>query len=515
MLLQSRCCLRCCLRLEARRGISGGGGGQRFLPFFDQSGGVRGVRGVRGGAERGGFFFGNERLFVGGEGRWKKSRAVGTIADGVAKEKEKEGEEAEEEAVASNPYPYPYPTTPVLDGIAQSLPPHRRRQYLKKQQQQQLQNAPPLPPLPPFQDRTVIIPPDASAQLSDAAKASRSTYRRSALAYLSLTKPRLTALIVLSAATSYALFPTPPLLTSPDAPSLSTLTLLYLTFGTTLCSAAANTLNMVAEPKYDAQMSRTKNRPLVRKLLSVRQAVVFATLCAGVGTVALWFGVSPTVAGLGAGNIILYAGIYTPLKRVSVVNTWVGALVGAVPPLMGWAAAATSTTPALLNTPTTTAHWYSESLHLLSHPGGWLLAALLFAWQFPHFNALSTTIAQEYKAAGYQMMSWKYPALNARVALRYSVLCFPICAGLWWAGVTDGGFLVTSSAANAWLVREAWRFWKLKGQRGASRCLFWASVWHLPAVLGLACLHKRGLWEGVHRWWVGEREDDDEDEYIY
>ncbi|KAF8417892.1 UbiA prenyltransferase family-domain-containing protein [Terfezia claveryi] len=384
------------------------------------------------------------------------------MADGMAKE--------ETAAVAAIAARASNPTAPIIDEIAQSLPPHRRRQYLKKQQQQRQEQPLNTPPQDPT--TTTTIPPDASAQLSDAAKASTSAYRRSALAYLSLTKPRLTALIVLSAATSYALFPTPPLLTSPDAPSLSTLTLLYLTFGTTLCSAAANTLNMVAEPKYDAQMSRTKNRPLVRKLLTGRQAVVFAVLCAGAGTVALWFGVNPTVAGLGAANIILYAGIYTPLKRVSVVNTWVGALVGAIPPLMGWAAAATSTTPSLPSTPTT--HWYDESLHLLSHPGGWLLAALLFAWQFPHFNALSTTIAHEYKAAGYQMMSWKYPALNGRVALRYSILCFPICVGLWWVGVTDRGFLVTSSVVNAWLVREAWRFWRL----------FWASVWHLPGVLG-------------------------------
>ncbi|KAF8425993.1 UbiA prenyltransferase family-domain-containing protein [Tirmania nivea] len=494
-------CLRCALRLEARRGISSvaGTAGRISLPFFDRSGGG-------GNNSVGSFFFGNERLFVGSEGRrwgagrgsrWKL-RGVGTMADGMAKE---------EAAVAA------IPTTPIIDEIAQALPPHRRRQYLKKQQQQQLQEQPQNTPVHSPQDSTAIIPPDASAQLSDAAKASTTTYRRSALAYLSLTKPRLTALIALSAATSYALLPTPPLLTSPDAPSLSTLTLLYLTLGTTLCSAAANTLNMAAEPKYDAQMSRTKNRPLVRKLLTGRQAIVFAMLCAGTGTVALWFGVNPTVAGLGAANIILYAGIYTPLKRVSIVNTWVGALVGAIPPLMGWAAAATSTTPSLPSTPTT--HWYDESLHLLSHPGGWLLAALLFAWQFPHFNALSTTIAQEYKAAGYQMMSWKYPALNARVALRYSILCFPICVGLWWVGVTDRGFLVTSSVVNAWLVKEAWRFWRLKGQGGTSRRLFWASVWHLPGVLGLACLHKKGLWESVGKWWWGEEEEEEEDGYVY
>lgn len=347
-----------------------------------------------------------------------------------------------------------------------------------------------------------IIPPDASSLLSSSSAASTSVLRREALAYLALSKPRLTALIVLTTMASYALFPVDPLLSNTAAPTLSALTLLYLTVGTTLASSSANALNMAYEPKFDAQMSRTKGRPLVRGLLSTSQAVGFAALTGTVGVAALHIGVNPTVAALGALNIFLYAGVYTPLKRVSVANTWVGAVVGGIPPLMGWAAA--SGAVALDGT----------MMELLAHPGGWLLAALLFAWQFPHFNALSWTIREEYRSAGYHMMAWKYPKMNARVALRYSLLFFPICYGLWWTGVTDAGFLVDSSLVNAWLVREAWRFYRKGGEQGRARALFWASVWHLPLLLVMAMAHKAGLWQGVYERIVGVEEEvwDDEEE---
>ncbi|KAI5821287.1 UbiA prenyltransferase family-domain-containing protein [Pyronema omphalodes] len=364
------------------------------------------------------------------------------------------------------------------------LPPHRRRQQNKARASADSSE----------------LPPDASSLLSTSSAASSSSLRRECLAYLSLSKPRLTALIVLTTMASYALYPVDPLLSSSAAPTLSALTLVYLTAGTTLCSSSANALNMAYEPKFDAQMSRTKNRPLVRGLLSTRQAVGFASLTGSVGVAALYLGVNPTVAALGALNIFLYAGVYTPMKRLSVANTWVGAIVGGIPPLMGWAAASGAT--ALDGT----------MMELLGHPGGWLLASLLFAWQFPHFNALSWTIREEYKQAGYQMMAWKYPKMNARVSLRYSLLFFPICYGLWFYGVTDVGFLVDSSVVNAWLVREAWKFYREGGEGGRARGLFWASVWHLPLLLGLAMAHKAGMWQGFYERIMGiGREDVDEE----
>lgn len=311
----------------------------------------------------------------------------------------------------------------------------------------------------------------------------RNTYKEKNLRslispYLKLTKPNLTILVTLSSICSYAI--------SPNSVSVSELAL--LTLGTALCSGSANAINMGREPEFDRKMSRTSTRPVVKGLVTPYQAYQFAGVTGVLGCSILYFGVNLTVAFLGLLNIVLYAWVYTSLKRKSILNTWVGAIVGAIPPLMGWAA--------------------SSSLY---HPGSWCLAALLYAWQFPHFNALSHNVADQYKKAGYVMTAAENPRLNARVALRYSLLMFPICFGLSYFGATDWFFQVDSAIANAWLTLLAFRFWKqqrinhapnhiatIEGIEAASfhaRKLFWCSVWQLPVVLVLAMLHKKGQWD--------------------
>lgn len=313
--------------------------------------------------------------------------------------------------------------------------------------------------------------------------------------YIALTKPRLTALIVLSTMTSYAL--------APCEASLSPL--LFLTLGTTLTSGAANAINMGREHVFDGLMTRTQSRPVVRGLITPNDAFTFAGVTGSLGVAALYFGVNPTVAVLGAANIALYSGLYTTLKRKSILNTWVGALVGTVPPLMGWAASSS-----------------------LADPGAWCLAALLYAWQFPHFNALSHNIREEYRRAGYVMTAWTNPALNSRVALRHAIAMFPICVGLSYFGVTDWVFAFDSSIVNGWLTYVAYKFWaEQRNQKqiathtgkelvkssspysqgssssssssarsnGFARSLFWGSVIHLPAILVLAMIHKKGQWD--------------------
>lgn len=357
------------------------------------------------------------------------------------------------------------------------------------------------------------LPPDASSQLSSvSSQLPQNTLRQQLAALLSLSKPRLTFLMVLTTASAYTLFPVAvsPLATSM---SLSPITLLNLTAGTSLSSACANSLNMLLEPKHDAQMSRTRTRPLVRGLISSRTALTFA-IGTGLGGVALlYYGVNPTVASLSAANIALYAGVYTPLKRMSVINTWVGAVVGGIPPLMGWAAAAGQATT--VSDPT----WRDLLLSPQSSVGGWLLAALLFAWQFPHFNAIAYTIRHEYASAGYRMLASFNTRKNALIALRYSLAMFPICVGLSAAGITTWAFVGTSGIVNVWMTREAWRFWKHEGGKGSARALFWASVWQLPLVLVLAMVQKKGLWEryiqgGLEeeelRAWQSEPEDEQE-----
>lgn len=397
------------------------------------------------------------------------------------------------------------PVTPSSNETVESIAsqseelPHRRRKRLK-QESRATDAAEP------------VIPPDASSQLSSISSDLPATsLRRKLAAFLALTKPRLSFLIVLTTTSAYGMYPISSLLTlDPSiAPlptlSTSTLTFLYLTTGTFLSSCSANTLNMLFEPKYDAQMSRTRNRPLVRGLLSSRAAVLFAIATAATGLGLLYIGTNPTVTALSGSNIALYAFVYTPLKRMHVINTWVGAIVGGIPPLMGWVAAAGQTA--------TTGHdTWRDMLLSEDSIGGWLLGGMLFAWQFPHFNALSHTIREEYKRAGYKMLCWTNPARNARVALRYSVLMFPLSIGLWWTGVVGHGFLVGSSVANGWLVREAYYFWRHQGAKGTARGLFWASIWQLPILLVGGLITKKGLWDGV---WKKLGLVEEEDDYIY
>lgn len=392
--------------------------------------------------------------------------------------------------------------------VKQDLP-HRRRQAARRNAALANPPASTAPAASPSSTENPLPAEDASSALTtSAASHSAGSFRREFSLYVSLSKPRLSILVVLTAMSSYALYPVPDFLSPSlglDTPSLSPLTLAFLTLGTGLCSASANTLNMLYEPKTDAMMSRTRNRPLVRGLLSQRKAVGFAVLAAAAGIGALFFGVNPTVSLLGATNIVLYAGIYTPMKRLHWLNTWVGAVVGGIPPLMGWAAAAGESA--------TGTGSFEELLLTRDAVGGWLLAGLLFAWQFPHFMALSWSIREEYKKAGHQMLAWINPARNGRVALRYSLAFFPICFGLCAAGVTDWTFGVTSLPVNIWLTREAVRFWKHEGFHGSARGLFWASVWHLPVVMVLALCQKKGMWSRIWRAVAGEPEYDDEEEW--
>lgn len=326
------------------------------------------------------------------------------------------------------------------------------------------------------------VPFEVTPKITRSEKQGRTQTRRGLRSmvgpYLKLTKPNLTVLVTLSSICSYAISPY----------SVSLPQLLFLTMGTALCSGAANAINMGREPEFDAKMARTAGRPVVRGLITPKQSFQFAAATSSLGCTMLYFGVNPTVALLGLLNIVLYSWIYTSLKRKSIINTWVGAIVGAIPPLMGWAASST-----------------------LTHPAGWCLAGLLYAWQFPHFNALSHNVASQYKSAGYVMAAAEYPMLNARVALRYSLLMFPLCFGLTYFGITDWVFQFDSAVVNTWLAYLAFNFWRQQNRNYASggspttegislanfhaKKLFWCSVWHLPAVLILAMLHKKGQWD--------------------
>jgi protoheme IX farnesyltransferase len=323
--------------------------------------------------------------------------------------------------------------------------------------------------------------------------------------YGQLSKARLTSFNVLVAMTGVALSPIPT--TVP--------VLLSAALGTALCSASANALNQLQEVPYDAQMARTRARPLVRRAITPAHAVAFATAAGLAGPALLCAMCNTTTALLGAANIALYAGPYTWMKRRTIWNTWIGAIVGAVPPLMGWAAVGgtllpnaahpitLSLSPTLLALVPAAADIFSGPLLTLasSNLNGaldnplapWALFALMFSWQFPHFNSLSHFVRGAYAQGGYRMLSVLDPRKNRLVALRHVLLLTGICSLLVpLSGLTTWSFALTSLAPNAIWLRSAWRFNKFGGDAHA-RTVFAHSLWWLPVVLGLMIVHKSNV----------------------
>ncbi|KAL8576621.1 Protoheme IX farnesyltransferase, mitochondrial [Nucella lapillus] len=275
--------------------------------------------------------------------------------------------------------------------------------------------------------------------------------------YLMLSKMRLTCLVVLTTVSGYAMAPA----------AFDPLTFLLCTVGTGLTSCAANSINQFFEVPYDSQMNRTKNRVLVRGRISPLHAVSFALASGTTGLMMLALGVNGLTAVLGAFNLGMYTLAYTPLKRISIVNTWVGAIVGAIPPMMGWAAC-TGTLDA----------------------GAWLLAGILYAWQFPHFNALSWNLRPDYSRAGYRMMSVVDPGLTKRVALRYCLATTGLSLAAPLVDLTTWTFAADSLPLNLYLSYLGWQFYR-HGDSKSSRKLFRLTLIHLPALLVLMWISKK------------------------
>ncbi|CAG9817563.1 unnamed protein product [Phaedon cochleariae] len=290
--------------------------------------------------------------------------------------------------------------------------------------------------------------------------------------YLKLSKIRLTTMVVITSMAGYAVAPAP----------FEWTTFAMCSLGTGLLSAAANSVNQFHEVPFDAQMSRTKNRIIVCGRLTPLQSMVFASMTSLSGVGILYFGVNGLTASLGLANLILYTSIYTPMKRMSILNTWVGSIVGAMPPLMGWAACTGS----------------------LISPGAWLMAALLYSWQFPHFNALSWNLRPDYSRAGYRMMAVTEPALCRRVALRHAVALQGISMAAPITGTTTWWFLLGATPLNLYFIYLAYQFYK-DSSSASSRKLFRFSLIHLPLIMILFLVNKK-------KWFIFEKENNHDDQ---
>ncbi|KAG5504493.1 hypothetical protein JKF63_04945 [Porcisia hertigi] len=210
-----------------------------------------------------------------------------------------------------------------------------------------------------------------------------------------------------------------------------------ITAGTMLQSCSANTANQIIEAPYDRLMKRTCRRPLPMKFVSPQLATTISGIELTLGT-ALLYCVSPPAAALGVLNWFLYVCVYTPLKRVSALNTWFGSIVGGVPPLMGGVAVAGVITPPV-----------------------WLLATFLFFWQIPHFNGLAFHCRRDYEAAGYKMLAYYNPwrasfyAVALSVLMAFLTLVCPTLAGMEVEGVW---YYPVTAAANALMIYKSLLF---------------------------------------------------------
>lgn len=240
--------------------------------------------------------------------------------------------------------------------------------------------------------------------------------------------------------------------------------------GTFLCSSSAAALNQFLETPYDSQMRRTAIRPLVIGQVSPLETVIFASAAGLTGVALLATCVNSLTATLGAANILLYSFVYTPMKRSNVANTWLGSIVGAIPPLMG-----------------------STAVLGYVNFNSAILALILFSWQFPHFNALSWNLRHEYARAGYRMMSVVNPDLCKKVALRHSILLLIYTSLLPVYGSASSLFALCALPFNLQFIYLSWLFYK-KADSASSRKLFKFSLLYLPALLGLLILN-RSLYE--------------------
>lgn len=277
--------------------------------------------------------------------------------------------------------------------------------------------------------------------------------------YCELSKARLSMLVVATSGTGFVLG---------SGNVIDFGGLFWTCAGTMMVAASANSLNQVFEINNDAKMKRTMRRPLPSGRLSIHHAVTWASSVGVAGTAILACKANMLAAGLAASNLLLYAFVYTPLKQIHPVNTWVGAVVGAIPPLLGWAAAAGQVS---LN--------------------GMILPAALYFWQIPHFMALAYLCRDDYAAGGYRMLSFADVSgrRTAVVALRNSLYLIPLGFIAYDWGVTSGWFCLESSLLTLAISAAAFAFYRDRTKQKARR-MFHASLLYLPVFMSGLIVHR-------------------------
>ena len=250
--------------------------------------------------------------------------------------------------------------------------------------------------------------------------------------------------------------------------AVSLQTLIAASIGTLLVGASASAMNHWLERSLDRRMARTADRPLASGRLHPTEALAFAAITMAAGSVLLTYTSNPAAVLWGAATWAAYVLIYTPLKTLSSWNTWLGAVAGAMPVLIGWSA-----TGAELNAPIV------------------VLFALLVCWQLPHFMAIAWLYRDDYEQAGHQMATVvdKTGRLAAWQAISFAIVLALLPLGLFAGGrsltvIAAASLLMILAAAQAYF---AWRFFGEQNETTARRLLL-ASLIYLPSTLPCICL---------------------------
>ncbi|MDH3291140.1 MAG: heme o synthase [Gemmatimonadota bacterium] len=276
--------------------------------------------------------------------------------------------------------------------------------------------------------------------------------------YLELTKPNIVGLILCTVAAGYYLG-------SPGPVDL--LGLIHVVVGSALVAAGSNALNQILERQVDAEMHRTRGRPLPSGRLRAAESTVVAWSMGVAGVVYLWLLTNALVAVLAAVTLGSYVFVYTPLKRYTSFSTVVGAVPGALPVVGGWAAG-------------------RGSVNLEA----WVLFGILFLWQLPHFLALAWLYRDDYARAGLRMLSVTSGAgATFRQALAYAVALLPVSLVPTLLGTTGMVYFGGALVLAVWLIAETLAVTFDHSPRRARR-LFLVTVIYLPVILVLMIVDK-------------------------
>lgn len=277
-----------------------------------------------------------------------------------------------------------------------------------------------------------------------------------------LTKARLSLMVVFTTAVGFCVGSNGPWLT---------LALLYAVLGTSLAAASAAALNQWIEADVDRLMERTRERPLPAGRIKKGSALWLGIVLGVLGVGLLWLKSTQLAAALALLTIVVYLAAYTPLKRRSAWCTLLGAVSGALPPVIGWAAAESS----------------DRSM-------AYVLFGILFCWQLPHFLAIAWMYKHEYEEAGFVMLKRDDEAglFTAYQALAFSILLTSVAFVPTWLAKMSPFYNVGAGLANAMLVGSCVVF-LLERSRGAARRLFFASILYLPVMLLFLVFTRKAL----------------------